>query len=166
MHAEPLRGLTPLNSEYRKNLHEDLFLVCVTLLARDRYFIIEDALIRAGKRLNRADVQWPVLKKWLEEQFGVHQLTVLGRAKLRDWTHGEFPRLKVLKDVKVSLQGGNGNSAAGYSFAHWDREMTERQISARHHSAESFENSAERLRTDLERGPTVLLQPEPGEEAK
>jgi hypothetical protein len=152
---EQLRGLTKQNTEYLKNLHDDLLAVCVTLLERDRYFIMEEALIRAGKRLSRADVQWPVIRLWLEERLGC-KLTAHGRAKLREKTKRQFDPLKVIRDVAKALEGGNGNQTAGYSFADWDRDATQRQISNRHHVADGFEGSAELLEAALQRPPPPL----------
>ena len=154
-----LRKLSPLNTEMLTNLHNDIFTTCADLLQRDRYFILEDAIIRAGQRKLRDLVQWDVIVSRLEEHFG-HPLAQHHRAALRRMTKAPFNPLRVTKDVAKALEGGNGNQSAGYGFLGWpDRQTTERQIESRHHIAQGIDRSADRLQTNLERAPMLSLLP-------
>lgn len=150
-----LRGLTTLNADLRTNVNRDVFAACAGLMLRDRYFICENALIQAGRRKDRNEVQWDVQRAWLEERFHC-KLTAHTRAALRNMTIRKIDPLKVTKEVaKALVPGLNGNQTAGFSFTDWDRPTTERQIATRYHTAEAFEESAERLHADLNRPPLL-----------
>lgn len=144
-----LRNVTPLNEEMLTHLHDDIFNACLMLLRRDRYFILEDAVIKAEKRKLRELIQWGVIVDRLEAALG-HPLAPHHRASLRRMTRATDHPLKVIKDVAKFLETGNGNQTAGYGLLGWpDRQTTERQIESRHHVAEGIHQSANRLETNL-----------------
>jgi hypothetical protein len=132
------------------NLHDDIYDCCAALLQQHRYFVIEDVIIRAGRRKLRDQVQWDVIVKWLEEQSGF-PLASQPRGSLKRMAEARFNPLRVTKDVKKYLDQGNGNQRAGYAYLGWpNREATERQIAARHHVADGVHQSADRLQLSLE----------------
>jgi hypothetical protein len=150
MKTERLRGLNDANAVMLRNLHDDMFEVCVALLESRRYFILEDAIIRAEKRKLRDQIQWPVLVKWLEEYFQA-PLASHHRASLRRMVNAAFNPLPCTKDVRKFLERGNGNQACGYGFMTWHPESTERVIVARYNQADGIHQSADRMRASLQK---------------
>lgn len=160
-----LRALTAHNAEMLTNLHNDILEGAKALLKRG-YFIKEEAVVAAGERKHREDIQWDAIKEELEAYF-CRRLAAQSRAALRDMTTGEFASLKVSKLVAAYLQyrgPGSGNETAGYGFLGWPtKEATERLITSREHVGAGFNRSAVLLRDELE-APTPLLSKDDGED--
>ena len=156
LRLKQIRKCTAATTGMLERLHCDILAACTTLLRRDRYFILEAAVIVANARKLRQHIQWDNVVKWLEEDFK-QLLAPHHRASLRRMAKSADCPLKVTKDVVKFLETGNGNQTAGYGFLGWPtRQTTERQIEARHHVADGMHQSADRLQVSLQR--SVLFE--------
>src|SRR5262245_21256736 len=93
-------GATPANAEMLAGLHQDIVETCKTLLFRHHYFIIEEAVIRAGKRKMRHQIRWDWVVAELNEYFAPLKIAGHGRAFVRSLAEAEGDgKLPVLKEV-------------------------------------------------------------------
>jgi hypothetical protein len=133
-----LRGLTRLNTDLVTKVNEDVYDAGTTLLATAGFLIFEEAVIRAGQRRHRSLVQWRALRNQWQQDFG-RDLLSLSRNNFRQLIHSDYEQLRVLRDVAAHLDRGNSNQQAGFGFPGWNRMITGRQIAARKHQAQSFD---------------------------
>jgi hypothetical protein len=144
-----LRGVPPESAGLMLDIHNDV-MESTRVLLRERNFVIcEEALFRAKKLQHRKSIQWSAIKEELQAEFQC-QLLSISRAQFREQIESKYHPLAVLKHVRDNLRKGNGNETAGYSFANWDRQITERKITARRHTAIGLDKSADRLQVEME----------------
>jgi hypothetical protein len=119
-------------------------------LLRERKFVIqEEALFRAKRLQHRKSIQWRAIREELQEEFR-SQLLSINRAQFREQINSKYDPLSVLTHVRIFLSKGNGQETAGYSFADWHRDITERKITARRNAANGWEKSADLLALEME----------------
>jgi hypothetical protein len=144
-----LRGLPPAMSSVMMDIHGDVFEMARNLMLRDKYVIFEEVLYRDNKLRYRKEIKWPAIRDALTEHFQCDIMNI-SRATFRDSIHSKFNPLPTLQHVKDYLSKGNGNQTAGFGFVHWKREVTERKIAARKHTAKGFHDSADQLMLALQ----------------
>jgi hypothetical protein len=139
------------------DIHNDVFQAAAVVLRERNFVIFEEALFRSSKLKHRKDIQWRAIKDELQDHFQCQMLSI-SRAQFREQINAQYEPLRVLAHVKEYLAKGNGNETAGFSFPGWKRDITERKIAARRHTAQGFGNSADRLQVALDQNPALPEQ--------
>lgn len=164
-----LTGVTELNREMVELVNNDVLQRARVLLKTHGFVIFEEAIIRAKQRQHRHLVQWRALRVELQEFFG-RELMSYSRNNFRQWINSQYePLWDVPRDLLRGLYKEvadhldrlhNSNQQAGFAFPSFNRMITERQIAARLHQAESFDRSAWRLRDHLDNPPLLATDRE------
>lgn len=144
-----LRGVPPENAGVMLDIHNDLFEVATAILRARNFVIFEEALVRAKKLQHRNSIKWPAIKEELQAHFQC-QLLSISRTQFREQIESKYEPLPVLAHVRAHLRKGNGQETAGFSFAGWKTDITERKIAARRHVANGFDQSANRLEVAMD----------------
>jgi hypothetical protein len=144
-----LRGIPPKMLPIILEVHGDVFDEARTLLRHKNFVIYEEALYRARRLKHRKDMQWPAIFEELKVSFPLDVITI-SCATFREAVNAKINPLPTIRHVRDYLEKMNGNETAGLSFVHWKRDVTERKIVARRHTATGFENSADQLQVAMD----------------